>query len=39
MANHDIYVEMQQVHDSMDARNRLKRSAAADIKRAKKMEE
>lgn len=39
MANHDIYVEMRQVHDSMDARYKLKRSAAADIKRAKKMEE
>lgn len=39
MADHSIYDEIRRVHDSMDARYKLKRSAAADIKKAKKMEE
>lgn len=39
MAEHDIYEEMRRVHAAMDAKYKLKRSAAADIKRAQKMEQ
>lgn len=39
MSDHSIYDEMNRVHTQMDARYKMQRSAAADIKRAKQMEQ
>lgn len=39
MGDHDIYGEMRKVHTAMDMKYKLKRNAAADIKKAQQMEQ
>lgn len=38
MSEHSIYDEMRRVHDQMDAKYKMRRSAATDIRKAQKME-